>query len=179
MCLGTYYVFMAKRTVQTTRYQGRKVRITTTTNASGTKVTVTDAPIEEWLLQAAAVRALKAMPEYAGDANRVAANDNVGRPSFTIAADMNGDNRSRQAAMKATATGIAAGDPDLRIYLPNGVLRLIEYKNAEGVLTKSQQIRHPLLAAIGHPVVTLRVASEEDAKARTVEIVKAWLAEAA
>lgn len=165
-----------QRTTQTTRYQGRKVRITQTTTAAGTKVTVTDAPIEEWILQAAAVAALKSMPEYAGGAETVAVNDNEGRPSFTLAADMNGDNRSRQAAMKATATGIAAGDPDLRIYLPNGVLKLIEYKNAEGVLTKSQRIRHPLLARLGHPVITLKVASKDEAAKRTVELVKSWLA---
>jgi hypothetical protein len=125
------------------------------------------------LLQASAVRALKAMPEYAATAERVAANSN--RPSFTIAGDMNGDYRSKRAAVKAQATGIAAGDPDLRVYLPNGVLRLIEYKNAEGSLTASQKIRHPLLAALGHPVVTLKVATEEEAAERTVELVRSWL----
>lgn len=166
-----------QRTTQTTRYQGRKVRITTTTSSTGTKVTVTDAPIEEWILQASAVAALKNMPEYAGDADKVAFNDNEGRPSFTLAGDMNGDNRSKRANLIATATGIAAGDPDLRIYLPNGVLKLIEYKNAEGVLTKSQRIRHPLLSHLGHPVVTLRVASKEEAARRTVELVTSWLAE--
>jgi hypothetical protein len=77
--------------------------------------------------------------------------------------------------VKAQATGIAAGDPDLRVYLPNGVLRLIEYKNAEGSLTASQKIRHPLLAALGHPVVTLKVATEEEAAERTVELVRSWL----
>ncbi|RVL38001.1 VRR-NUC domain-containing protein [Sinorhizobium meliloti] len=174
---------MAKKTTtrqtQTTRIAGKRVRIVTTTSASGTKVTVKAAPIEEWILQAAAVRALKAMPEYAASAERVAANDNAARPSFTIAGDMNGDYRSKRAAVKASATGIAAGDPDLRVYLPNGVLRLIEYKNAEGKPTASQKIRHPLLAALGHPVETLKVATEEEAAATSVELVRGWLAEAA
>ncbi|QIG68711.1 VRR-NUC endonuclease domain-containing protein [Rhizobium phage RHph_TM3_3_14B] len=166
---------MAKRMTQTTRLNGAKVRIVTTTSAVGTKVTVKAAPVEEWILQAAAVRALKAMPEYAATADKIAANDNAARKSFTIAGDMNGDYRSKRAAVKAQATGIAAGDPDLRLYLPSGVLRLIEYKNAEGTLTASQKIRHPLLAALGHPVATLKVATEEEAAARTVELVRGWL----
>jgi hypothetical protein len=166
------------RQVQTTRMNGKRVRIVTTTSKDGgTKVTVKAAPLEEWILQAAGVRALKAMPEYAASAEKVAANDNAARHSFTIAGDMNGDYRSKRAAVKAQATGIAAGDPDLRVYLPGGVLRLIEYKNAEGTLTTSQKIRHPLLASLGHPVVTLKVATEEEAAERTVGLVRGWLAE--
>ena len=164
------------RTTQTTRMNGKRVRIVTTTSAKGTSIKVTDAPVEEWVLQAAAVRAMRSMPEYADDAKRIAANDNEGRPSFTIAGDMNGDYRSKRAAVKATATGIAAGDPDLRVYLPGGVLRLIEYKNAEGTLTASQRKRHPLLDALGHPVVTLKVASEVEAAEKTVSLVRGWLA---
>jgi hypothetical protein len=166
------------RTTQTTRLNGKRVRITTTTSATGTKVNVEAAPIEEWLLQAAGVRALRAMPEYAVNAEAVADHDNVGRQSFTIAGDMNAGRRSRNESMKAKATGIAAGDPDLRVYLPGGELRLIEYKNAEGVLTDSQKVRHPLLAALGHPVVTLRVCTEAEAAERTVALVRGWLAAA-
>lgn len=165
-----------KRTTQTTRIAGKKVRLIT--NAAG-GITIKDAPLEEWVLQAAAVRALKAMPEYAATASDVTASTKEGRPAFSLAGDMNGDYRSPRAAVKAKATGIAAGDPDLRLYLPNGRLRLIEYKNAEGTMTASQRIRHPLLAALGHPVVTLKVATEEQAAERTVALVKGWLAEAA
>ncbi len=165
-----------KTTVQTTRIAGAKVRIVTTTSAAGTSVKVKAAPLEEWVLQAAAVRALKAMPEYADDVRKVEANTKAGRVSFTIAGDMNGDYRSKRAAVKAKATGIAAGDPDLRLYLPNGTLRLIEYKNAEGTFTASQRIRHPLLAALGHPVVTLKVSTEQEAAGRTVALVMEWLA---
>lgn len=161
---------------QTTRINGQKVILTTT--ATG-KVTIKPAPIDEWILQSAAVRALRAMPEYAADAETVARNTAAGIPSFTLAGDMNGDNRSRQAAVKATATGIAAGDPDLRLYLPGGRLRLIEYKGAIGRLTDSQRTRHPLLAALGHPVVTLKVSTVEEAAERTVELVSGWLGEAA
>lgn len=162
---------------QTTTVKGKRVRLVTTTKAGKTTVTMKAAPIEEWVLQAAAVRAIKAMPEYAGDATKVAANDNAARQSFTIAGDMNGDFRSKRAAVKATATGIAAGDPDLRIYLPNGELRLIEYKNGEGTLTASQKKRHPLLAALGHPVVTIKVKTEAEAVEQSVAVVKGWLAD--
>lgn len=162
-----------KTTTQTTRLNGKRVRLVTKDG----KITIKAAPVEEWLLQAAGVRALKAMPEYAATAEQVEANAAAGRSSFTLAGDMNGDYRSRQAAVKATATGIAAGDPDLRIYLPNGRLRLIEYKGAIGRLTDSQRIRHPLLTALGHPVATVKIATEEDAARQAVELVKGWLGE--
>lgn len=162
-----------KTTTQTTRIAGKRVVLTT----KGGKVTIKDAPVEEWLLQAAGVRALKSMPEYAATEAEVESNSAAGRKSFTLAGDMNGDFRSRQAAVKASATGIAAGDPDLRIYLPNGRLRLIEYKGAIGRLTDSQRIRHPLLNALGHPVVTVKIAIEEDAASQAVELVKGWLAD--
>lgn len=162
-----------KPTSQTTRMNGKRVVIRT--SATG-RVTVTDAPILEWELQAAAVRALKAMPEYADKAEDVTASQS---PRFTIAADMNGDYRSGNAAVKAEATGIAAGDPDLRVYLPNGVLRLIEYKGKLGRLTDSQRKRHPLLVALGHPVETVRVTTLEDAAAISVALVNGWLLEAA
>lgn len=162
-----------KPTSQTTRMNGKRVVIRT--SATG-KVTVTDAPILEWELQAAAVRALKAMPEYADKAEDVTASQS---PRFTLAADMNGDYRNGNAAVKAEATGIAAGDPDLRVYLPNGVLRLIEYKGKLGRLTDSQRKRHPLLIALGHPVETVRVTTLEDAAERSIALVKGWLLEAA
>jgi hypothetical protein len=173
---ATEETIMKKTTTQTTRLNGAKVRIVTTTSAAGTSVKVKAAPLDEWILQAAAVRALKAMPEYVDTASKAEANTKAGLPSFTIAGDMNGDYRSKRAAVKAKATGIAAGDPDLRLYLPNGTLRLIEYKNAEGTFTASQRIRHPLLAALGHPVVTLKVSTEQDAAERTVALVREWLA---
>ncbi|MDH2091108.1 VRR-NUC domain-containing protein [Rhizobium pusense] len=165
-----------KNTSQTTRINGKRVVIRT--SAAG-KVTVKEAPVLEWQLQAAAVRALKALPNYAKDAETVTANSKAGIPSFTMAADMNGDYRSGNAAVKAEATGIAAGDPDLRIYLPNGVLRLIEYKGKLGRLTDSQKERHPLLEALGHPVLTVKVSTTDEAAEKSVALVKSWLLEAA
>lgn len=168
---------MARTTTQTTKISGRRVRLVTTTGKAGTKVTVTTAPVLEWVLQSAAVRAIRAMPEYVATAEDVEANGKAGRKSFTIAADMNSARRSPNESVKAKATGIAAGDPDLRFYLPNGALRMIEYKNAEGTLSKDQRIRHPLLAALGHTVVVLKASTEEEAASRTVDLVRGWLAD--
>ncbi|MBX4941159.1 VRR-NUC domain-containing protein [Rhizobium binae] len=167
---------MAKRTTQTTRMNGKRVRIVTTTGPTGTKVTVEAAPVLEWQLQAEAVRQLKAMPEYASSASMVAANDNSGRPSFAIAADMNGDYRSKRAAVIAKATGIAAGDPDLRLYGQNGSLLLIEFKNAEGRLSADQKERHALLRALGYRIEVVKAATEDDAARQAVDQVRSWLA---
>jgi hypothetical protein len=157
---------MARKTTQTTRINGAKVKIVTGANG---KITIKSAPIDEWELQAAAVRALRQLPEYAANENH------VGRNSFAIAGDMNAARRSRQESMKAVATGIAAGDPDLRVYGAGGRLLLIEYKNAEGRLTASQKDRHPLLAALGHKVTVIKAKTKEDCAARSVQLVKEWL----
>lgn len=157
----------SKRTVQTTRINGAKVRLVT--GADG-KITIKAAPIDEWELQAAAVRALKAMPGYAEAASDVVPG------GFTIAGDMNGDYRSKQAAVKAKATGIAAGDPDLRVYASGGRLLLIEYKGEEGTVTASQKVRHPLLRALGYTVQVIKASTKEECAAASVEAVREWLA---
>ncbi|MGM4911451.1 VRR-NUC domain-containing protein [Rhizobium sp. 768_B6_N1_8] len=166
---------MAKTTTQTTRMNGKRVRIVTTTGAAGTKVKIEAAPVLEWQLQAEAVRQLKSMPEYASTASMVAANDNSGRSSFAIAADMNGDYRSKRAAVIAKATGIAAGDPDLRLYGQNGRLMLIEFKNAEGRLSGDQKERHALLRALGYRIEIVKATSEDDAARQAVDQVRSWL----
>lgn len=155
-----------KKKNQTTTIKGARVIITT--SASG-KVTIKPAPVLEWELQAAAVRALKAMPEYAASA------DDATTGSFTIAADMNGDYRGKRAAVIAKATGIAAGDPDVRIYAAGGRLLLIEYKNAVGKLSADQVKRHALLAALGYTIETIKAASGDEAAAASVAVVRSWL----
>lgn len=158
---------MAKRQVQTTRLNGKRVRIVTTTSASGTKVTVKAAPIEEWILQAAAVRALKALPEYA---------DKPGNGQFTLAGDFNAARRSMREQMKAKATGLAAGEHDIRIYIAGGQLGLIEMKAAKTPVSKDQKDRHALLAWLGFDRQSvLRATTEEDAARQAVELVRGWL----
>ena len=94
----------------------KKTRVT----ANGTKVITAKlvaAPELEWRLQAAAVRRLRDMPTYCATMPDGGA---LPRGAFTIAADFNAARRSAQEAVKAKATGIAAGEPDLRIYLFGG-----------------------------------------------------------
>lgn len=155
-----------KSTTQTVRINGVRTRLTT----RGGKVTAKPAAALEWVLQAAAVRALRGMPEYAADAAQVVPG------KFTLAADMNAARRSPSEAAKCQATGMAAGDPDLRIYAHKGRLCLIEFKVGNAPLTASQRTRHPLLAALGHAVTILRPTSESEAAEMAVSTVRRWLA---
>lgn len=137
----------------------------TTTTANGTKVVTTrkvEAPDLEWILQSAAVRRLRARPDY-------------GR-TFTIAADMNAARRSSQEATKAKATGIAAGDPDLRIYAVYGRLLMLELKAELGAASDDQQTRHALLIALGYMVVTIHATTEDECADLVESTVEEWLA---
>lgn len=164
-----------KTKTQTTTIKGARVVITTT--AAG-KVTIKPAPIEEWVLQAAGVRALRAMPEYVVDA----ADAKPG--TFTLAGDFNAARRSMREQVKAKATGLAAGEHDLRLYMwaPSsaGQLGLIEYKAAKTPVSAEQRQRHALLAALGftHQAI-LRAATEADAAAQAVATVRCWLSASA
>lgn len=163
---------MAKRTTQTTRLNGKRVRIVTTVTANGTKVTVKAAPVLEIDLQIEAVKLLKRMPEYVADASKV-------KPgTFTLAADQNGSGfRGRNAAVKLKAAGMAAGEPDVRLYFFGGVIRMIEMKGEEGSLTASQESRFPLLRALGFEIAIIEAAVPEDAARQAVALVRGWLAE--
>jgi len=149
-----------KPTTQTTRIKGARVVIHT--SASG-KVTVKPALPLEWQLQAAQVRALRKLPEYG--------------KLFLLASGMEAGKRGSTATAQAKAAGMTAGEPDLRIYLPDGKVGLIENKVGRASLEASQVARHPALAAIGHPVMVIRATTEEDAARQAVELVRGWLAE--
>lgn len=157
-----------KPTTQTVRINGVRTILTTRNG----KVTAKPAAVLEIDLQAAAVRALKAMPEYINDVDKV-------KPgTFTIAADQNGSGvRGRNASVKLKAAGMAAGEPDLRWYGYGGRLRCIEFKEAtRGKLEASQALRFPLLRALGFPIDIVEATTEEEAAERAVELVRGWLA---
>lgn len=145
-------------TTQTIRLGGQRVKLATRNG----RVTATKALPLEHELQAAQVRALKAMPEYGAQ--------------FLIAGDQNAGKRGPKAQAIALATGMAAGDPDLRVYLAGGRLGLIENKVGKAKLTPSQEQRHPALAALGHQVTVVRAVTCEDAAAQAVSLVRGWLA---
>lgn len=121
-------------------------------------------PLQEWHLQAAAVTALRRARKQ-------------GWP-IRIAGDMNAGKRGRTAAGIAAATGLAAGEPDLRIYLPKARVLLIEYKrpkvkgkHAAGKRSPDQIEAHDELTALGHDVITLTPADESAAAAETLAAV--------
>jgi TRAP-type uncharacterized transport system substrate-binding protein len=138
-------------------------RTKTTTLKNGTKVTkAVEGPPKEWRIQSAAVRALRAMPEF-------------GR-RFTIAADMAAHKRRPQDATIAKATGLVKGEADLRLYMEGGRLGLIEYKAAKGRLSPEQKDRAALLARLGFGYQAIvKATTEADAAMQTVSVVKGWL----
>lgn len=150
---------MAKRTTQTVRIKGVRTVLTTIDG----KVTAKPAPPLEWEAQAEAVKELKAHPSYDTE--------------FTIAGDFNAAKRSKAEAAKAVATGIAAGEPDLRVYMIGGVLGLIEYKvNAR--VSNEQKARHALLRRLGFThIEIIKAATIEDAAKQSVDLINKWLEE--
>lgn len=152
----------------TTRINGQRIRLVTVDGKTVAKA----APIEEWRLQAEAVRQLRAMPEYCGEAIDVSQNAVSGVCGFTLAADFNAGKRD---AAKAKATGVTAGETDLRIYAAAGRLLLIEYKNVEGRLSSDQIKRHALLRALGYRVEVVKAETPEECAAASVALVRGWL----
>lgn len=152
------------RQQQTTRMDGKRVRIVTTTGKDGgTKVTVKAAPVLEWEMQAEQVRRLKAMPEYG--------------KQFLLIGGMEAGRRGRMEQVKAKATGLTAGHPDLTIFLPFGKIAMIENKAENGRLSKEQVDRHAALRLIGHTVEVVKASSKDDAANHAAGLVSTWLAD--
>lgn len=152
---------MAKTTTQTVKINGKRVRLTTRNG----KVTAKPALPQEWELQAAQVRRLRAMPEYG--------------KRFLFAGDQNAAKRGPRAQVQATAAGMTPGEPDVRIYLEGGRLGLIENKVGNGKLSPAQVERHAALGKLGHPVTVLRAVTEAEAADKAEALVRGWLGEAA
>jgi hypothetical protein len=138
------------------------MRTKTTRLKNGTRVTrATTGPLE-WEIQAAAVRVLRALPEF--------------NKRFTLAGDFNAGRRGFQQATIAKATGLTAGEHDLRLYLEGGRLGLIEYKAGTG-LSQAQRARHALLFGLGFQLQAIvKAASEDDSAQQTLAVVRGWLA---
>lgn len=158
-----------KATTQTVRINGVRTIITTRNG----KVTTKAALPLEWELQAAQIRSLRKMPEYVHTAR------DVQPGTFTLAGDQNAAKRGPTARAEALAAGLTPGEADVRIYLYGGVLRQIENKVGKARLEPSQITRHPLLDALGFPVVVVRAVTEDDAAEQAVRLVKGWLSESA
>lgn len=162
---------MARNTTSTTRQTVRingKRTVLTTRNG---RVTAKPALPLEWELQAAQVRRLRTMPEYARTERDV-------KPgTFTLAADQNSAKRGPKARMQALAAGLTPGEHDVRIYMYGGRLGLIENKVGKAKLEPSQEVRHPLLAALGFTLQhVINASSEDEAADKAVAVVRGWLA---
>lgn len=116
----------------------------------------------EWRLQHAIVKRLRALQQLGYN--------------FEFAGDQNASRRGPQAATIAKATGMRAGEPDLRLYLPGGRTAFIELKTDKGRLSDDQIARHKKLRGLGFPVEVLHAANEIDAARLAEEIVLSWLA---
>ena len=75
---------------------------------------------------------------------------------LTCAGDQNAAKRGSLASSAAKMTGLAPGEPDVRIYLPMGVCLFAELKTEHGRLSKDQVRRHADLAALGHKVIVAK-----------------------
>jgi hypothetical protein len=115
------------------------------------------APLKEWHLQASAVKWLRRYRQ-------------AGWP-IRVAGDMNSARRTLREQGHAAATGINAGEPDVRVYLPAGKILLIEFKRSDGETSDEQDDAHVELRELGHDVVMLAPANEEEAAVQTAELV--------
>lgn len=147
-----------KPTQQTVRIKG--VRTIIRTSANG-KVTTKEALPKEWELQAAQVRALRQLPEYG--------------KLFLLAGDQNAAKRGPRAQQEAIAAGMTPGEADLRIYLVDGQIRMIENKVGKGRLSPPQKERHAALAKLGHDVAVVAADATDDAAMQAVALVREWI----
>lgn len=72
---------------------------------------------------------------------------------------MNQGNRSGAMRGQAKATGLQAGAVDVRIYLPEGRMALLELKTDKGTVSPVQKSWHALLASLGHLVHVVRAST--------------------
>ncbi len=140
---------------QTVVKDGKRVVIEQRMNAAGeVKVTVKGAGELEWKLQEAQVNWMKRHPLYV--------------KGFAFAASMEAGKRGAVAQREAIATGMMAGEPDLRIYIggaSGGPPRVffVENKGKDGRLHKEQSDRHEELRALGFPVHVIKATDTAEA----------------
>ncbi len=93
------------------------------------------------------------------------------RRGVLFAADQNEGRRSLRDGARRKAMGMAAGEPDLRIYLPGGRVVFIELKTNAGRLSPAQEWRQEQLRQLGHRVETVYARTPRDAVDRVREII--------
>ena len=93
------------------------------------------------------------------------------RLGVCFAAGLEGVRLTARQRVLAKATGMQAGEPDLRVYLPGGRLVLIELKSATGSLRPEQKERHARLRALGFEVHVLKAKTEAEAVAGALKLI--------
>ena len=95
---------------------------------------------------------------------------------FTFAADMNAGKRSKRQGAKLKLTGLTPGEADLRFYLNDGRLGMIELKTKRnGTVSKVQKDRHKLLRSLGHDVRVVKAGCPQDAVDQVLKILDEWI----
>lgn len=125
--------------------------------------------VQEWEIQAEAVRRCSALPGFGDEAGPGV--------TFTLAGDFNSARRGFQESVKAKATGIKSGEEDLRFYKAGGKVLLIEVKGPKTPISAEQHKRHALHRHLGFRVEVVRGKTIEQGANDVVEIVKEWLVE--
>lgn len=93
--------------------------------------------------------------------------------AFAYSAGMEGVRLTAGQRVKAKATGMQAGEPDLRFYFPGGRLVLVELKADGGRLNPAQKDRHAVMQALGFIVHTVKATSVAEASRLVLAIVRA------
>jgi hypothetical protein len=117
--------------------------------------------IPEWRLQAEVCAKLNAAID-------------AGAP-FEFAASLEGVRLNRTQALQAKATGMKAGEPDLRLYFEDRRVVFVEMKGEGGRLNADQLQRIPKLHALGFTVHVVKAATCEEAIDLVLSIVRAEL----
>lgn len=142
----------------------------TRTTANGTKVTTTrvvEAGPLEWQIQAEAYRRVRQLPGYGDEAGPGV--------RFTCAADFNAGRRSPQQATIAKATGIKAGEEDMRFFASGARVLLVELKGPKTPVSEDQRKRHALHRHLGFRVEVVRGKTIDQGASDVVSLVRGWL----
>ena len=117
-------------------------------------------PKPEWKLQAAVVSNFHKMQDAGW--------------KFEFAGDMNAGKRN---GSRAKLTGLKAGEPDIRVYLSGGCLKMIELKTGKGVVSDEQKKRHAALKALGFEIAVVYAKTEASAVVQCRMLLDGWMGE--
>lgn len=112
----------------------------------------------EWRLQAAVVSAFHKLQDEG--------------KNFEFAGDMNAGKRN---GARALLCGLKAGETDIRVYLPNATLKMIELKTSKGVLSEDQIKRHEKLMALGFEIQIVKAKTNEEVVEKCTKLLADWM----